>query len=503
MRERRARPRWARPSVRAKAALAAMAATVAVLALGGYWGRGAVRDQWNAEAKRTATRDALQVTSSMEVGGEPNAVAGSYVAILADGRLVQSGTAMGDEESWYGQTANRQEDSAFGRPWLGLKPAVGWTVRTIRVPDIGVRTFVVGTTDPLAPDKIRARFDLESRTPQRVTVYAVVSPERAATAVATLDRVLALGGPAAVLFVGLTAWLVTGRALRPVEAIRAELADITEGALDRRVPVPAAADVVAALARTTNETLDRLERAVLRQQRFVADASHELRSPLAALRGALEIPLTRPERADWPAAVSAALADTVRLQRLADDLLLLSSGDRAAPAGRGPERAVDLADLVEEQIAERAFTARTPAFGCDAERPALVRGEEVRVGRIVRNLLDNAARHARSSVRATVRAEPGPGAGTVVLTVTDDGPGVPAADAERIFDRFVRLDESRSRAEGGAGLGLPIARELAASLGGTVRLDGGSTFVVRLPATDQDDEPAAGPDALTDARPSG
>ncbi|WUH98960.1 HAMP domain-containing histidine kinase [Spirillospora sp. NBC_00431] len=359
-------------------------------------------------------------------------------------------------------------------------PAVGWDVRKVRLPPTAdgaenVRTFVIGTTDVLPPDRIQKSTGLEAPSAQRLTVYVLASPRRAETAVAALDHVLGWGMPVTAAFVGLTAWVVTGRALRPIEAIRVKMAGITAGALDQRVPVPPTADAVAKLAQTTNETLDRLEQALLRERRFVADASHELRSPLAALRGTLEIPLAQRERADWPTVVSAALADTVRLQHLTDDLLLLCSASRRPI---DPGSVVDLADLLEEQVAERAYNHDAAVFTCDVERPALVRGEEVRCGRAIRNLLDNAARHARSTVHATVRRE----AHTVILTVSDDGPGVPVADWERIFDTFVRLDEARTRTDGGMGLGLAIVRELVTTLGGTVRVTGGSTFAVRLPA---------------------
>lgn len=463
MRERLTR-RW---SVRTKAALGAMAAAAVAFGLGVFWARESVGARWADEAEKRATQDAFQVVSALEAGRQPIGFDSPFVVVLADGRL---GGGM---------------DAASGpspeRAWPGFAPTVGWSTRKLRPPaaegdERPLRTFVVGTTDVLPPDRIRRLTGLDGvRTAQRLTVYALASPRGAEAAVATFDRVLGLGLPAAVAFVGLTAWLVTGRALRPVEAIRAEMAGITAGALDQRVPVPPSADVIARLARTTNATLERLEQAHVRQRRFVADASHELRSPLAALRGTLEIPLARPERADWPAVVSAALADTARLQRLTDDLLLLSSeGGRPPRSGA----AVDLADIVEEQVAERAYARGAPAFTCDAERPALVPGDEVRLGRVVRNLLDNAARHARSAVHATVRPE----AGAVVLTVADDGPGVPAADRERIFDRFVRLDEARTRADGGTGLGLTIVRELVTALGGTVHVTGRSTFTVRIPA---------------------
>ncbi|RFS81279.1 sensor histidine kinase [Actinomadura spongiicola] len=461
-----------------------MVATAFVCALGTIVARTVVEDQWSEDARDHATDVAFQVTFALETGRSPVGLHDHYVVVSADGRYART---VGFPTPPRGDGRSRTGDLELERPGPGFVPAVGWGLRKIRTRSAvdgegTVQTYVVGTTDPLPPARFREATGLDTRSAQRLTVYTLVASERARTAVTTLDRLVRWGMPGAAVFVGLTAWLVTGWALRPVEAIRAKMAGITAGDLDQRVPVPPTADVVAGLARTTNETLDRLEQAHLRQRSFVADASHELRSPLAALRGTLEIPLARPQRADWPAVVAAALADTVRLQRLTDDLLLLSAEEHRPREGA----AVDLADLVEEQIAERAYSGTAsdtasgaaPAFGCDVERPALVLGEEARLARVVRNLLDNAARHARSTVHASVRLD----AGTVVLTVTDDGAGVPPADRERIFDRFVRLDDARDRADGGTGLGLAIVRELVTALGGSVRVTGGSTFTVRLPA---------------------
>ncbi|WP_329519319.1 sensor histidine kinase [Spirillospora sp. NBC_01491] len=309
---------------------------------------------------------------------------------------------------------------------------------------------------------------------ETVTVYAGADLESAHAAVGTVTRAMLIGLPLLLAVVAGVTWLVTRRALRPVAAIRTELAEITAaGDLARRVPEPRTRDEVAHLAATTNATLSALERSVARQRGFVADASHELRSPIASLRTQLEVAAAHPELLDLDGLVD----DVVRLQHLAADLLLLArldAGDR--PLTGEP---VSLAELVREEAARRAG-ARVPVETDVAASPRVV-GSRGRLSRVLGNLLDNAQRHAATVVRITLAEENG----QAVVRVTDDGPGVPAADRERIFERFVRLDDARSRDEGGAGLGLAIARDLVRAHGGTLvsgeTPEGGALFEVRLP----------------------
>ncbi|WP_405822239.1 ATP-binding protein [Streptomyces sp. NBC_01390] len=303
-----------------------------------------------------------------------------------------------------------------------------------------------------------------------LTVYAGAPLSAEQSAVSTALTVMLIGFPLLLGVVAGVTWLVTRRALRPVEGIRAEMAAITASQdLARRVPVPDTHDEVARLARTTNETLAALETSVERQRRFVADASHELRSPIASLRTQLEVGSAHPELLD----VEGAVEDTVRLQRLAADLLLLARLD----AGERPADArFDLAELVREQAEGRAGLT----VGVERVEVAGSRGQ---LGRLVANLLDNAQRHARSAVTVSVRRE----GARAVVEVADDGDGVPEADRERVFERFVRLDAARSRDDGGAGLGLAIARDVAVRHGGTLTVGeaatGGALFELRLPVT--------------------
>lgn len=301
------------------------------------------------------------------------------------------------------------------------------------------------------------------------TVYAGASLETEQGAVSTAVRSMLIGLPPLLAVVGLVTWLVTRRALRPVEGIRGEMAAITASTdLSRRVPEPDSGDEVARLARTTNETLAALEASVERQRRFVADASHELRSPIASLRTQLEVAEAHPELLD----VGGAVADTVRLQGLAADLLLLARLD----AGEEPRfGAVALGEVVREAAGRRGKVR------CGELDEVEVAGSRGQLERVLANLLDNAERHAAGRVDVGLRRE----GGWAVLTVVDDGPGVPVADRERIFERFVRLDEARARDDGGAGLGLAIVRDVVVRHGGEVSVGegplGGACFTVRLP----------------------
>ncbi|MEV5201953.1 HAMP domain-containing sensor histidine kinase [Streptomyces sp. NPDC053720] len=309
-----------------------------------------------------------------------------------------------------------------------------------------------------------------------LTVHAGAPLAAEQEAVGTVRGAMLIGLPLLLLVVAGVTWLVTRRALRPVEGIRREMAAITASEdLSRRVPEPGSRDEVARLARTTNETLTALEASVERQRRFVADASHELRSPIASLRTQLEVGAAHPELLDVPGAV----ADTVRLQALAADLLLLARLD----AGERPGRTVlDLGALVREEVSQRGGDRIPVTVSVPDSGEFEVAGSRGQLARVIGNLLDNAQRHARSAVTVSVRPAE---RGDVVVAVTDDGAGVPPRERERIFERFVRLDDARTRDDGGAGLGLAIARDVAARHGGRLTVgdapEGGARFELRLP----------------------
>jgi signal transduction histidine kinase len=312
---------------------------------------------------------------------------------------------------------------------------------------------------------------------ERYIVLVAVSLENVADATDALRTPLIVGLPLLVLLVGATTWLVASRALSPVERIRREVELITGTSLDRRVFEPLSGDEIELLARTMNEMLSRLQESRDRQQQFLSDASHELRSPLASLRQAAEVVHTHPGAMQEGELAETVLAEAVRMQVLVDQLLLLTrTGEGRAHVPRGD---VDVDDLIlteARRVARSGLAVDTT--GVSAGR---VHGDAVALGQVVRNLVDNAARHARTRVRLSLST----GTAAVTLCVEDDGPGVPEADRGRVFERFVRLDEARARDIGGSGLGLAIVREVVAGHHGTVHLDdsplGGARFTVRLP----------------------
>lgn len=315
-----------------------------------------------------------------------------------------------------------------------------------------------------------------------LTVYVASSLEVVEESVNAVRGFLLVGLPFLVVIVGMTTWVFVGRALRPVESIRREVADISAHALSRRVPAPAVDDEIGRLARTMNAMLDRLQSSTERQRRFVGDASHELQSPLAASRTELEVALAHPDNADWPAAAAGLLEENERMTRLVQDLLFLARADEGTGQAR-PFSQVDLDDVVLAE-AERSRNRGSVPIDTSKVSGARVRGRSDDLARVVRNLLDNAQRHARSQV-TVVLGHTGP---LVELVVSDDGPGIADSDRDRIFERFTRLDDARSRDTGGSGLGLAIAREVVAAHGGEIGLDEartGARFVVRLPSEEE------------------
>jgi signal transduction histidine kinase len=297
------------------------------------------------------------------------------------------------------------------------------------------------------------------------------------TTAATLSMVV--GIPIILLLVGFLVWLLVGRALRPVEAIRANVADISAGDLSRRVPEPPTDDEIGRLARTMNAMLQRLDAAARRQRRFVSDASHELRSPVAAILAMAEVAIAHPEHADWPRILGDVRFEGERLEHLVSDLLLLAQADEG---GLGTLREpVDIDELVLTE-ADRLRARGAVKVDVHGVTGARALGDPRQLARVVRNLADNAERYATSQVAFALRTLPG----WVELAVMDDGPGIPVADQHRVFERFTRLDESRARGAGGAGLGLAIVHEVVTAHGGSVRIEGppGTQIILRLPSAE-------------------
>ena len=325
-------------------------------------------------------------------------------------------------------------------------------------------------------------------------VIAAVPYSSAADSLAVVAHALIFGTPVLFIVFAGAIWIAVGSTLRPIDLLRRGAARVTGAGVPADLPVPEARDEVRLLALTLNDMLSRLAAAQQRQRSLVSDTAHELRSPIASIRAQLEVALDHPSGQDWASTARDVHADVLRLARLAEDLLLLARLDEQADLGDAgrPGELIDMCALACAVVA-RYTEARVPvmvvapeAGGTRAAEVAEVAGNRDRLDRMLVNLIDNAVRYAKSSVAVSVsQSDP-----WTELTVTDDGPGIDAADRERAFDRFARLDDARSRCDddvGGAGLGLAIVRATAQAYGGTAQLEAspspesGLRAVVRLP----------------------
>lgn len=375
--------------------------------------------------------------------------------------------------------------------WIGTPDgaalAVGGSLRVLESPVPGS----IGGISAVEVDVIEEDYDedeADETSSERVTMRVasaasadgriVVAGSPQETITENVTRLIGLFAwlvPLLALLTGLVTWFVAGRVLRPVDAMRLQAEEISGRSLDARVPVPDTRDEVHDLAVTMNAMLDRIERhdQVLRE--FTADASHELKSPIANLRALLDT--AQIADTDWPATRHRLAGETSRLNLLVDDLLLLASRDACVES---PFQRVGLDDLLFD---EAELVAATSAVTVDlgAVEPVAIEGDPVALTRLVRNLVDNAVRHARTRIALQVHTEHA----CAVLRVSDDGPGIAEADRERVFERFARLDEGRGRNDGGTGLGLAIARSVGRDHDATVTVEdgplSGATFVVRFP----------------------
>jgi signal transduction histidine kinase len=324
-----------------------------------------------------------------------------------------------------------------------------------------------------------------ARTPTgQLSVVVARTIDTVADSTHAVARILAVGLPMLLLLVAAITWKVVGRALAPVEAIRAEVDEISAAQLHRRVPIPAGDDEISRLARTMNRMLGRLEQAQSRQHRFVSDASHELRSPVATIRQHAEVALAHPGTTSTAELAETVLAEDLRVQRLVEDLLLLARADEhGLNLNRRP---LDLDDIVFDEarrLRERT-ELRVETVAVSAGR---VDGDAAGLRRVLRNLGENASRHARSRVAFALAAENG----NLLLAVDDDGPGIPQSERAVVLERFVRLDDARARDAGGSGLGLAIVSQVVEAHGGRVTIAdsplGGARVEVRLPGSDHPD----------------
>jgi signal transduction histidine kinase len=353
------------------------------------------------------------------------------------------------------------------------------------------------TLDTVTPSALDGPYRVAAlavTTPTGPTTVYVGSPTTPlADSTDELGAALIIGVPTMVALLTLVGWLLVGRALQPVDVIRRQAAAIPGTDLQQRLDVPASHDELGRLAQTFNDLLERIATAADRQRRFVADAAHELRTPLATLRARLEIDLRHPPEGESDAKIAdtrqLSLQQVTRLAALVDDLLQLARLDADPRLHRRP---IDLDDLAWETVRE-AREEGAPHLDTTGISPVRVLGDPVALHRMIRNLIRNAVRHADQTV--TVRLvrgapagsdrRPGNPGGMATLIIADDGPGIPVADRQRVFERFVRLDEGRARDAGGTGLGLAIVADIVTAHGGRVRIEDnhpGAKISVELPA---------------------
>lgn len=467
--------------------------------------------------RRSAAADVDRAVSALAIGSTPDvAVAGE-----AEGALVVVTDSSGRVLAVGGEDDLVESASSLAEAGSGDRVTLDGDEFVVERDDVGVETTPTPTPsaeptptptptasspsprsgdddDDAVDDADDAVDDADDSTPTPeatpepartvTTEYGVVaarSLDEASAASSASLVTLGVAIPVALLVLGVTTWLVVGRALRPVESMRREVDTVTAQNLSHRLPDPGGNDEIARLARTLNGMLDRLDSSATAQRRFVGDASHELKTPLATIRQHAEVALLHPGSIDGAALAGTVLGEEARLTALVQGLLVLARADEGALGVT--RRPVDLDDLVVAESARLRGVAPSDGRGplsvdATAVGPARVDGDEGLLGQVVHNLVANAARHADTRVAVALDERDG----RAVLTVDDDGTGVAEADRERVFERFVRLDEARARDSGGSGLGLAIVREIVRVHGGSVSITtsplGGARFVVDLPA---------------------
>jgi signal transduction histidine kinase len=432
--------------VRARITLAASSVVAVALVLGAIGFQLVLRASLVQELEAAAEQDAASLAAQVEERGTDS------LGELDDERLVQvldaSGGVVAASEDAPGSAVARRGDG-------------GATIR------VDGEAYVLSVEDA-DPD-----------TGGELTVIVGRSTESVEEALGTVARLLAVSVPLLVGLVALTTWLVVGRALAPVERMRRQVDAVTAATLAERLDEPPTDDEIARLARTLNGMLARLDSAQATQRRFISDASHELKSPLATLRQYAEVARAHPERVTEQELREVVLEEGGRLERLVQGMLVLARADEGALRPEPVD--VDLDDLLLDEA--RRLRSAGLVVDTGGVRATRIRGDAALLAQLVRNLVDNAARHARTGIALAVSSDERGAIAT--LTVDDDGDGIPPAERDRVFDRFVRLDDARARDTGGSGLGLSIVREIARAHGGEVLAEtapaGGARLRVELP----------------------
>lgn len=459
---------WSAAGVRRRTTAVSVVVVAVVLALGLVLLADQTRARLEDEIAASAETRALDVAALAEA----DALSGEIVTLTNDQliQVVAGGTVVAASPGLEGV-----------RPFFDATTAPGTTEEL----EVAEAVFeAIEEQSPLVEDEspyvVIARGYQSPSGAGVVLVASSLAPAEAA--VNALRPILLIGFPVTLAAVAAAVWFLTGRALHPVEAMREEAEAISAIALSRRLPQPHSRDEVGRLAETLNHMLDRLESASVRQRRFVSDASHELKTPLATMRTMLEIAADDPAFSDWRRLVGSLQREEARMAALVTDLLTLARFDEGAVETAHTE--VHL-DQVLGRVAERTAATRpglaVDTTGIDA---ALVRGDPYALETLFTNLGVNAAQHAAGSVTFSC----GSSNGRIVAVVSDDGRGIPEDERERVFERFVRLDESRHRNSGGTGLGLAVARAIARAHGGDVTVSGtetGARLEVVLPAGEE------------------
>ncbi|HEV7977483.1 ATP-binding protein [Amycolatopsis sp.] len=437
---------WARMSTRVRVALFAGLSAAVALSAGAIWFVSLLQQRLEVSAQDLSSAHVTALIGLLRTGADPAAIPDSYQfgpfdIVNADGVRVGFNC----------------ESPIF---------------RVAQAVDENGRLLPSATDDSCLSSLGLSSGTWEVTDDRKYTVHAAVQVDPAGLEVVDAAKSQALWGvPVLVLLISTVAWFAARGSLRPVKALSDGVGEITANDLSRRVAVPPSGDEITQLARRMNLMLDRVEDSSVRQRRFTEDASHELRTPLASMRTQLEIQLAHPDRIDWRKTVADVGEDVERMQALVTDLMLLVRVEGAQPS---PLEPVDLAGVVADSLGDRQFRKGLEVDFDAADVTVLA---DQRLERVIRNLLDNAERYASETIEIWVKASDS----DVVLAVENDGPPIPEAERERVFERFVRLDEARDRDSGGSGLGLAIAREIMVSYGGTLKVERGARFVARFP----------------------
>jgi signal transduction histidine kinase len=436
---------WPRMSTRVRVALFAGLSAAIALSAGAIWFVSLLQQRLEASARDIARAHVTALAGLLRTGADPAVIAdsaqfGPYEIIRSDGVRVGLDCSS--------PTVQLAMTSEYWKGTLGGSFVQCFQYRLIDA------------------------FERQLTDDRKYTVYGGVQLDPAGIAVVDAAKSQAwFGVPVLVVLISTVAWFAARGSLRPVKAIGDGVEAITASDLSRRVPVPPSGDEITQLAVRMNKMLDRVEDSSLRQRRFTEDASHELRTPLASMRTQLEIQLAHPDRIDWRKTLADVGEDVERMQALVTDLMLLVRVEGAQPS---PLEPVDLAGVVADCLGDRQFRDGLEIDFDAAEVTVLA---DPRLERVVRNLLDNAERYASATIEIWVKASDR----EAVLAVENDGPPIPEFERERVFERFVRLDEARDRDSGGSGLGLAIAREIMVSYGGSLQVERGARFVARFP----------------------